>query len=115
MRGRKLRDISCELLIRSHWCRKRSNGDQICERDAIKKGVNCGDQICERDAIKKGINCTFFVDDVLSDLRNVNVESGDSVTLKLDDKPDKKLLFEVKAVRNPMMRYLVIICKPERR
>jgi len=101
VRGRKLRDISCELLIGSHGCRQRSNGDQICERDAIKKGVNC----------------TFFVDDVLGDLRNVNVESGDCVTLKLDDKPDKKLLFEVKAVRNPMMRYryLVIICKPERR
>lgn len=47
---------------------------------------------------------------------NVNVEPHDRVTLKLDDKQDKKLVFEVKAVRNPMMRYryLVVLCERER-
>jgi|ERR1035437_3437261 hypothetical protein len=47
---------------------------------------------------------------------NVNIQRGDSVTLKVD-KPDKTLVFEVKAVRNPMMRYkyFAVLCEPERR
>jgi hypothetical protein len=46
---------------------------------------------------------------------NVNIQRLDKVTLRVD-KQDKTLVFEVKAVRNPMMRYryLVVLCEPER-
>ncbi|MGB8312190.1 MAG: hypothetical protein WCE81_10070 [Halobacteriota archaeon] len=59
-----------------------------------------------------------FVDDTQYALYcngNVNVEPHDRVTLKLDDKQDKELVFKVKAVRNPMMRYryLVVLCVRE--
>ena len=47
---------------------------------------------------------------------NINIQRGDRVTLQVD-KQDNTLVFEVKAVRNPMMRYryLVVLCEPDRR
>jgi hypothetical protein len=47
---------------------------------------------------------------------NVEIQRGDSVTLKVDES-DKTLPFEVLAVRNPLLRfrYLVVYCEPERR
>ena len=60
-----------------------------------------------------------FVDDTQYALYcngDVNVERGDRITLKLDDRQDEELVFNVLAVRNPMMRYeyLVVLCNRER-
>jgi hypothetical protein len=43
----------------------------------------------------------------------VNIKPRDRVTLKLDDKQDEELIFTVKVIRNPMMRYryLVVLCR----
>jgi len=43
---------------------------------------------------------------------DVDVEVEDKVTLKLDHKQDKNLVFKVKAIKNPMMqyKYLVLFC-----